>query len=115
MAAAILQASEAAQALVGDLRRRHGDLVLVLSHGCCDGTTPLLLPVAEWPAHTDEVVLGEVAGTPMRVSAAQAAQFARLVLTLDVDPGDNGAFSLEDGSGQRLVLHRVPQAAPTDG
>lgn len=111
-----LAASAAAQALIADLRRRHGDLIFYLSHGCCDGSTPMCLPVAELTPGAGDVRLGLLPdgldGTPFWASRLQDEYLAHLHLRLDVAPGNNGAFSLEDGSGQRFVLRMGLDAAP---
>lgn len=103
-----LQATPAALALVQDLQARHGALQFLLSHGCCDGTTPMCLTLAEYQPGPDDLCIGEVAGVPFRVGPAQRAWMGALTATLDVADGNNGAFSLEDGSGRRFVLRLQP-------
>lgn len=97
-------ATPAAAALVEDLRRRHGEVMFYLSHGCCDGSTPMCLAPGELSPGAGDRLWGQAAGAAFWVSAAQAEYLASLQLTLDVAPGNNGAFSLEDGCGQRFVL-----------
>ncbi|MFM2119321.1 MAG: hypothetical protein RL722_789 [Pseudomonadota bacterium] len=96
--------SPAAAELVGELRRQHGEVMFFLSHGCCDGSTPMCLGPGELNPGPTDVRLGTAAGAPFWISASQRDYLANLELTLDVAPGNNGAFSLEDGSGQRFVL-----------
>ena len=100
-----VHATEAALALVAQLRAAHGPLLFMLSHGCCDGSTPMCLTVAELTPGAGDVLLGQVAGdVPFWTSRAQRDYLAALHLTLDVEPGNNGAYSLEDGMGQRFVM-----------
>ena len=103
-----LQATPAAQALIDELRAHHGALQFVVSHGCCDGTTPLCLTLAEYQPGPDDRPVGDVAGVPLLVGSAQLAWMAGMRVTLDAAPGSNGAFSLEDGSGRRFVLRLQP-------
>ncbi|OYU72823.1 MAG: acetaldehyde dehydrogenase [Burkholderiales bacterium PBB5] len=86
------------------LRQRHGEVFFYLSHGCCDGSSPLCLAPGEMSLSATDVQLGTVAGAAFWLSQAQRDYLASLQLTLDVAPGSNGGFSLEDGSGQRFVL-----------
>jgi len=99
-------ATEAAAALIAQLRARHGEIYFYLSHGCCDGTAPMCLAPGEMPLGAGDVQLGTVAGAPFWLSLAQRDYLAGLHLTLDVAPGANGNFSLEEGSGQRFVLQQ---------
>jgi hypothetical protein len=99
-----LTATDAAVALIATLRRQHGDIWFYLSHGCCDGTAPMCLAPGELTLGPNDVQLGTVGGAAFWLSVAQRDDLAHLRLTLDVAPGANGNFSLEDGSGQRFVL-----------
>ncbi len=58
----------------------------------------------EMPLTADDVRLGEIDGVPFHASRMQAEYLANLEITLDVEPGNSGTFSLEDGSGQRFVV-----------
>jgi hypothetical protein len=98
-------ATEAAQGLIAQLRARHGEVFFYQSHGCCDGSTPMCLAPGEMTPGAGDVQLGTVAGAAFWLSLAQRDYLANLQLTLDVAPGCNGSYSLEDGSGQRFVLH----------
>ena len=100
-----LTATAAAQALIAQLRAQHGAVWFYLSHGCCDGTAPMCLAPDELTLGPNDVQLGTVGGAAFWLSRSQHAYLAHLRLTLDVAPGANGNFSLEDGSGQRFVLH----------
>ena len=97
-------ATAAALELTQALQRQHGDVLFYLSHGCCDGSTPMCLTTAELTPGVADVRWGTVGGAPFWLSQTQAEFLANPHLTLDVDAGNNGAFSLEDGSGQRFVM-----------
>lgn len=101
-----LRTTPPAAALIAQLRARHGAVFFYLSHGCCDGTTPMCLAPGDLQLGPTDVRLGDAAGAAFWLSAAQREYLANLELTLDVEPGQNGAFSLEDGSGQRFVLRQ---------
>ena len=90
------------------LRARHGDIWFYLSHGCCDGTAPMCLAPGEMTLTATDVQLGTVAGAAFWLGQEQRDYLSGLHLTLDVAPGNNGGFSLEDGTGQRFVLRMRP-------
>lgn len=98
-----VQATEAAQSLIEQLRRQHGELLFYQSHGCCAGSAPMCFTVKELHLNADDRRLGEVAGVPVYASLAQCDYLAGLQMTLDVAPGNSGSFGLEDGSGQHFV------------
>lgn len=105
-----LQATPAALALIAELRAQHGALQFLLSHGCCDGTTPMCLTVAEFQPGPDDQQIADVEGVPFRAGSAQRAWLGAMTATLDVADGSNGGFSLEDGSGRRFVLRLRPRS-----
>lgn len=100
-----VQATEAALALIGELKRRHGELLFYQSHGCCAGSAPMCFAVHELKLSAGDRRLGEVAEVPVYASEAQCDYLAGLQMTLDVAPGNSGSFGLEDGSGQHFVAH----------
>jgi uncharacterized protein len=101
--------TDAAAALVADLRSRHGDVFFVLSHGCCDGTTPLCLAPGDLTMGADDRQIGTVAGAAVFAGREQCSYLAHLDLQVDVAAGSNGGFSLEDGSGQRFLVRPRPR------
>jgi hypothetical protein len=107
-----LTATDAALALITRLQAQHGAIYFYLSHGCCDGTAPMCLAPGELPLGPGDVQLGTLGGAAFWLSLAQRDYLTNLQLTLDVAPGSNGNFSLEDGSGQRFVLQMQLRADP---
>ncbi|HYR26213.1 MAG TPA: DUF779 domain-containing protein [Aquabacterium sp.] len=97
-------ASEAACTLIRRLLAEHGPLMFYLSHGCCDGSTPMLFKDQEMTLSASDVPLGEVEGVPFFVSEIQLSYLASYELLLDVQPGSLGTFSLEDAEGQHFVV-----------
>jgi uncharacterized protein (DUF779 family) len=76
-------ATEAALALVRRLQQEHGTLLFYQSHGCCDGSTPMLFVQGEMGLGADDVQLGEVAGVPFHASRMQLDYLAGSQLTLE--------------------------------
>ena len=89
-----LTATPAARDLLERLRAEHGSLAVFQSGGCCEGSTPICLPQGELPAGPNDLLLGEVGGTPVYVDAEQYGRWRRPVLQLDVGPGPAQGFSL---------------------
>jgi uncharacterized protein (DUF779 family) len=88
-------ATPAALEMLERLRARHGDLVVHLSGGCCDGSSPMCLRAADLPAGPHDVRLGELAGVPVVIDADQDRRWRSPSFTIDVVPGEAGGFSLE--------------------
>lgn len=100
-----VQATGAAQALIQQLKREHGELLFYQSHGCCAGSALMCFAVHELTLNARDRQLGEVCGVPVYASEAQCDYLAGLQMTLDVAPGNSGSFGLEDGTGQHFVAH----------
>lgn len=96
-------ATPAAQALIERLRAQHGAIYFYLSHGCCEGSTPMCFAPGEMPLTADDRLLGDLDGVPFHASRAQCEYLEGMQVLLHALPGSNGTFSLEDGSGQRFV------------
>lgn len=97
-------ATAGARALIARLRAEHGAIYFYQSHGCCEGSTPMCFAPGEMPLTADDRRLGDIDGVPFHASRAQCAYLEGVEITLDAVPGNNGTFSLEDGTGQRFVV-----------
>jgi uncharacterized protein (DUF779 family) len=93
-----------AAALVERLRARHGPLMFHQSGGCCDGSSPMCFPQGEFLTGPSDVLLGEVAGCPVWMSAAQFGYWSHTHLTVDVVPGRGSGFSVEAPEGVRFLI-----------
>lgn len=101
--------SPAALELLERLRARHGDLILHMSGGCCDGSSPMCLRAADLPASAHDVRLGTLAGVPVVIDDDQDRRWRHPAFRVDIAPGEAGGFSLE--ALERL--HFTVDAAPT--
>ncbi|KGI78961.1 DUF779 domain-containing protein [Oleiagrimonas soli] len=99
-----VRVTEAAAALIEQLRAQHGPLLFHQSGGCCDGSSPMCYPQDDFIVGDRDVRLGEVAGAPFYMSPSQYEYWKHTQLTLDVVPGQGGMFSLENGSGRRFHI-----------
>jgi len=96
-------ATEAALALVAELRQRHGPLMFFQSGGCCDGSAPMCYPAGEFGISDTDVHLGALDGAPFYMGREQFAYWAHTQLIIDVVAGNGGMFSLDNGTGKRFL------------
>jgi len=107
-------ATDAALALIQELRGRHGELMFHQSGGCCDGSAPMCFPLGEFIVGDNDVRLGDIGGVPFYISESQYAYWCHTQLIIDVVPGRGGMFSLENGEGVRfLTRSRIYTEAET--
>jgi hypothetical protein len=95
-------ATAAAVELIEMLKAKHGPLMFHQSGGCCDGSSPMCYPAGEFRVGNQDVLLGELAGCPFYIGAAQYAYWKHTQLIIDVVSGRGGMFSLEGPEGKRF-------------
>jgi uncharacterized protein len=96
-------ATEKAVDLIARLKETHGALLLHQSGGCCDGSSPMCFPRAEFRTGPSDVLLGEIAGCPVYIGAAQFELWRHTQLIIDVVPGRGAGFSVEAPEGLRFL------------
>ncbi len=97
-------ATEAAMALLRELRGRFGPLLFHQSGGCCDGSAPMLFPLTEFKIGQRDVLLGLLDDTPVYIGGQQFASWRHTQLVLDAVPGRGAGFSLETPTGKRFIV-----------
>ena len=98
-----VHATPAALELIAELRAQHGPVLFHQSGGCCDGSSPMCFPQAEFQIGDEDVRLGEIGEAPFYMSAPQFEYWQHTELTIDVVTGRGGMFSLENGTGRRFL------------
>jgi uncharacterized protein (DUF779 family) len=96
--------TEAAAALLAELRQEHGPLLFHQSGGCCDGSAPMCFPRREFRIGQRDVLLGMLGETPFFIGAAQFEYWQHTHLTVDVVPGRGAGFSVEGPRGVRFLI-----------
>jgi uncharacterized protein (DUF779 family) len=81
----------------------HGPVLFHQSGGCCDGSSPMCYPAAEFIVGDRDVKLGEVGGAPVFIGAEQFELWRHTQLILDVVRGRGGMFSLDNGRERRFL------------
>lgn len=88
-------ATPAALDLLERLQAQHGDLIVHISGGCCDGSSPMCLRSTDLPASPHDLQLGALADVPVVIDKDQNRRWQHPNFHLDVAPGTAGGFSLE--------------------
>jgi uncharacterized protein (DUF779 family) len=96
-------ATDAALAFIDELRAEFGPLMFLLSGGCCDGSVPNCYKLGEVIPGQTMLLIGEVGGAPFYLGHQEFAYYGSSQLTLDVQPGGGGDFSLDCGKGRAFV------------
>jgi uncharacterized protein len=96
-------ATEAALQLIERLKAAHGPLMFHQSGGCCDGSSPMCYPAAEFRLGGNDVKLGEIGGCLVFMDADQFDYWKHTQLIIDVVPGRGSGFSLEAPEGVRFL------------
>jgi uncharacterized protein (DUF779 family) len=99
----VVRATDAAVEAVRRLVRLHGELIFVISAGCCDGSAPMCFPAGDFLVGTYDIEVGTVAGCPLYVERRQLDAWPHAEIVLDVEPGYADGFSLAAGEGQHFV------------
>ncbi|MEM0982876.1 MAG: DUF779 domain-containing protein [Planctomycetota bacterium] len=95
-------ATDAAEELIAEIRQEHPEILFHQSGGCCDGSSPMCYPAAEFRIGESDVKLGEVAGVSVYIKRSQFEAWKHTQLILDVVPGRGGMFSLDNGRERRF-------------
>lgn len=97
-------ATKEAQDLIGNLQRKHGELVFIHSEGCCDGTSPLCMPKGEFYLGSRDEQIGVVSGVPYYMNQSNFSYWEHLQIVIDVMDGMGNSFSLESAENQSFVI-----------
>ena len=113
-----LVATEAALAALDRLTAEYGDLILFLSGGCCDGSSPICLRAGQFLVGPNDLRLGQVGGVPFYIDDDQYERWNRPAFEFDAADGAAEGFSLEGLHGihffTRTPACPTPNAGPPD-
>jgi uncharacterized protein len=98
-----LRATTAAEEALSRVVHDHGPVMLVLSAGCCGGSTPMCFPEGEFRVGSQDVLIGTVADCQVYVDRRQLAAWPHAEVLIDVEPGSPDGFSLGAGNGRHFV------------
>jgi uncharacterized protein len=103
MEVARVEITPEAVTVLRQLEAQHGPLLFHQSGGCCDGSAPMCYPRDEFRIGSQDVRLGDIAGTPFYIGAKQFELWRHTQLLIDVVPGRGAGFSLEAPLGVRFL------------
>jgi len=66
-----VSATEAAKAVIDQLRAKHGELIFHQSGGCCDGSSPMCFAKGDFLIGARDICLGEIHGCKFYMASAQ--------------------------------------------
>jgi uncharacterized protein len=95
--------TEAACAIIDQLREEHGPLMFHQSGGCCDGSAPMCYPAGEFRVGGSDTWLGNIYGCDFFMNADQFEYWQHTQLTIDITKGRGASFSLEIPLGIRFL------------
>jgi len=96
-------ATPAALELIAEIVAEHGPVLFHQSGGCCDGSSPMCYPRADFIVGDHDVLLGHIEDAPFYIGASQFEAWKHTDLIIDVVPGRGGMFSLDNGREKRFL------------
>ena len=97
--------TERAANIVAQIQEKNPHLIFHQSGGCCDGSSPMLLPAEDFYLDNSDIFLGEIAGIKYYMNQDQYDYWKHTHLTVDVTEGRGASFSLEIPLGVRFIIH----------
>ena len=94
-----------AATIVAQIQEKNPTLIFHQSGGCCDGSSPMLLPAEDFYLDNSDVFLGEIAGIKYYMNQDQYEYWKHTHLTVDITEGRGASFSLEIPLGLRFIIH----------
>lgn len=98
-------ATGAALQFIEELSAEFGPVMFLLSGGCCDGSVPNCYKVGEVLPGQTMILLGQVGGADFYLGHQEFQYYENCQLSLDVQPGNGGDFSLDCGRGKAFTTH----------
>ena len=96
-------ATDAALALIDELKGQHGEFFFHQSGGCCDNSAANAYLPGELTIGAGDVYLGDIGGVPFYIGANQFEYWKHTQLIIDVIEGSGGTFSLEGPTGKAFL------------
>ena len=97
--------TEQAATIVAQIQEKNPTLIFHQSGGCCDGSSPMLLPTDDFYLDDSDILLGEIAGIKYYMNQDQYEYWKHTHLTVDITEGRGASFSLEIPLGLRFIIH----------
>lgn len=96
-------ATDAALALIAELKAQFGELIFHQSGGCCDGSAPMCFQKGDFKIGYTDVGMGKIDDCEFWMSKDQYEYWQHTRLIIDVVNGRGSSFSLEIPTGRRFL------------
>jgi len=106
-----LEATDSALRLVERVSSRHGRVILFISGGCCDGSSPICLPEGELVLGPHDLFLGEIGGAAVYIDREQFRRWNDPAVLIDASSGAAEGFSLDSLEQDHFTLRSRPAGA----
>ncbi|WP_026755813.1 DUF779 domain-containing protein [Sediminibacter sp. Hel_I_10] len=100
-----IEITEAAAAVVRELKEKFGELIFHQSGGCCDGSAPMIFEKEDMYLDESDILLGQLEGVNFYMNKDQFDYWKHTHLTIDITEGRGASFSLEIPMGLRFLIH----------
>ncbi len=84
--------TEQAATIVAQIQEKNPPLIFHQSGGCCDGSSPMLLPAEDFYLDNSDIFLGEIAGIKYYMNQDQYDYWKHTHLTVDITEGRGEFF-----------------------
>ena len=99
-----ISATQTAQYVINTLQEQHGNLIMVHSEGCCEGTSPLLMKADDFYLGSQDKKIGDVMGVPYYMHTSNHSYWKHLKIIIDVTEGIGNSFSLESTENKSFII-----------
>lgn len=98
-------ATEEATKIITRLKDENGELVFMLSGGCCDGTTPMCYEKGDFYVPSSAVKLGELCGDEFYIDEDRFEYFhhSQIIVDIKKEQTPGNSFSLEIDLGYQFI------------
>jgi len=99
-----ISATQAAQDVIKTLKEQHGDLIMVHSEGCCEGTSPVCMKADDFYHGSQDKNIGDVMGVPYYMHTSNHSYWEHLQIIIDVTEGIGNSYSLESTENKSFMI-----------
>ncbi|MEC1778089.1 DUF779 domain-containing protein [Schinkia azotoformans] len=96
-------ATDEALKLIESIRKKHGQILLYQSGGCCDGSSPMCYSKNDFFLGGSDIYLGSLGNIPFYMHRSQYEYWKHTQLIIDAIPGRGATFSLDSVEDRHFI------------
>lgn len=96
-------ATDEALKLIESIRKKHGQILLYQSGGCCDGSSPMCYGKDDFFLGGSDIYLGSLGNIPFYMHRSQYEYWKHTQLIIDAIPGRGATFSLDSVEDRHFI------------